>query len=211
MSRSALGTTWVGVRGSLAPVSLALLAIVALLLVRQNRVLRDALREQRALARSPRSLAYVPAFRAASLGGDSLTVGERNDGGRQVLFVFETTCPFCEASLPEWRRVAAVLDTLSQPRTAVIAVAVDTSDAAVRRYAHDRAFPFPVVRFPSNKVKTMYRARSVPSTMVLNAEGRVVYAHVGVLTGAAVGDSVLAAVRYKAAPAAAPGVRAGLQ
>ena len=198
---------WRVVRPGAAPAALALLALVALLLVRQNRSLRDTLREQRSLARSPRSLAYLPAFRSISLKGDSMTVGERTDGGRQVLFVFRTTCPFCEASLPEWRRVAAVLDTLSQPHTDVIAIALDTNARALDDYVRRHELLYPIVRFPSVKFQAMYRASAVPATIVLNSEGRVVYAHLGVLDTRAVSDSVLAAVRYKSTTTAS-GVRA---
>jgi hypothetical protein len=43
----------------------------------------------------------------------------------------------------------------------------------------------------------MYRANTVPITMVIDGAGRVIYARMGVLDGDAAKDSIIAAVRWR--------------
>jgi hypothetical protein len=50
-----------------------------------------------------------------------------------------------------------------------------------------------VVRFPEPRLARLYRAAVVPQTVVLNSEGRVLYARTGLLDSAAALDSVFRA------------------
>src|SRR5690606_17278144 len=141
----------------------------------------------------PQPGAYVPTVRTLTLEGDTVTLGEAADGGRQVLFVFTTTCPYCRATLPTWNRIAGTLDTLSTPRIAVFGVSVDSSDIA-GTFAAEHGLRFPVVRLTRPKDRVLYRTGRVPETRVLDAHGRIVYAGAGVLdTGAVVACGIAAA------------------
>src|SRR5690606_20371898 len=142
----------------------------------------------------PQPGAYVPTVRTLTLEGDTVTLGEAADGGRQVLFVFTTTCPYCRATLPTWNRIAGTLDTLSTPRIAVFGVSVNSSDIA-GTFAAEHGLRFPVVRLTRPKDRVLYRTGRVPETRVLDAHGRIVYTRAGVLDTDAVVDSVIAAAR----------------
>lgn len=54
-----------------------------------------------------------------------------------------------------------------------------------------------VVPLHSPRVVSLFRATSVPVTMVVNHDGRVLYAHRGVFEAGAVEDSVRVALRWK--------------
>jgi peroxiredoxin len=136
----------------------------------------------------------VPAFPARTLAGDTLTIGESvNPGGGQVLFVFTTTCQFCRATLPVWASLADSLVRLNGGRIQVVALSLDSVDQS-RRYASEHRLGYPVATFPTGKLRRLYRAGSVPQTVVLDAWGVVRYAYVGQLGPGPVLDSVYRAV-----------------
>lgn len=174
------------------------------MLARQNVELRQRLEQVRRDATQPRAGLFAPTFTAVSLDGTQRTIGERGDGGRQLLLFFTTTCAYCRASLPAWRELSAVADSLVSPRVEVIGVVLDSAHRAPA-YAAEHALPYPVVPLASPKLRSLYRARSVPLVMVVDHDGRVLFARTGVLEdGAAAVDSVRRAMTtLRRAPAAA--------
>ena len=181
------------VRGLVGATLFAALGLVVLL-ARQNGALAERATRLERRAFEPYPGMWVPTVTATTLDGAPLVVGERTDGARQLLFVFSTTCPYCEASLPAWREIATAAAAPPEPRTVVTGIVVDSGDADAYRRAH--GFGFPVARFPSAKARSMYRMRSVPLVLLLDAEGRVLYSRTGVLRDRTATDSVLAAVRW---------------
>jgi len=148
---------------------------------------------------------FMPAFTASTLeDGRAATIGSTPGEGRQVLLVYTTTCRYCLASLPSWKKIAATLDTMSTVRAEVFGVSLDSVEAT-RKYAQRHALPYPTVRFPDDKVTSMYRAAAVPVTLVLDEQGRTLYSRVGQLSDQVAIDSVIAAVKWKPAPRPAPG------
>ena len=142
------------------------------------------------LASTLHSGSVVPAFRAATLNGDSVTIGEApGPDTRQVLFVLTTTCPYCKATLPVWSRLADSLTRLPNHSIQVIAISLDSLQAT-RRFVTEHALSYPVVTFPSPRLRRLYRAGAVPMTVVLDKDGRVLHARTGLLDVPAVLDSI---------------------
>lgn len=136
----------------------------------------------------------VPAFTTTTLSGDTVTIGEGPEGSRAVLYLFTTTCPYCRASLQTWQEIA---DSLSPaPDVQAFGISLDSTHLAVR-YAGDHDLRFPILRFPSDKLRRMYGGKLVPETIVLDENGRVIWSRVGALSDAASRDSVLDAVRWR--------------
>ncbi|HEX8904295.1 MAG TPA: TlpA disulfide reductase family protein, partial [Longimicrobiaceae bacterium] len=144
--------------------------------------------------REPLPNSFMPSFQTQTLDGHPVTIGQLPQAGRQVLFVYTTTCPYCKATLPAWKRIAGVVDTMTRPRAQVYGVSLDSADVT-QRYAARNALPYPTVRFPDERLISMYRAGAVPLTLVLDETGRTVYARVGELSARAAIDSVIAAVK----------------
>lgn len=166
-------------RLALAVVALVVASGLVVVLAERQVALRHAYDDLRAKARLPYRGLAVPTFRGSTVHGDSITVGELPDSaGRQLLFVFTTTCPFCRATLPVW---AALTDSIASSHGAgveVIGIALDSASAAAS-YAAEHQLPFPVLTFPDRKTAQLYRARAVPQTVVLNQWGEVLFAHKG--------------------------------
>jgi|SRR5258708_6973349 len=181
-------------------VALALVVVLGI----ETRSLRAAYQDLGNRAREPHAGIFVPTFRAAALRGDSLTVGEMRGSGRQVVFVLTTTCPYCRASLPAWRKITSDADTVRSTHVEVLGISWDSIEPT-RRYAADHGLRFPIVRFPERKLGVLYRARAVPVTIVLDSMGRVLFGHVGVLTDALARDSVWPAIRFRPTPPAKTG------
>lgn len=173
--------------------SAALIAASTLVLLLSSR-LRDLsadYREFRLLSTMPHSGGVVPTFQTVTLAGASVTVGEVDDSlARQLLFVFNTTCPYCRGIIPLWQHMADSLEGLG--RVQVLAISLDAADTT-RQYIREHRLRYPVLTFPTSKLKRLYRAVAVPQTVVLDWKGTVLYARTGTMDSASL-DSVYAAV-----------------
>ena len=178
-------------------IALIVVSGLVLLLSRRLRDLSADYRELRRLTILPHAGTVVPTFRAVTLAGDSVTVGELTDSAsRAVLYVFNTTCPYCRVMIPTWHQMADSLARLGRVR--VLAISLHPADTT-RRYAADHALRYPVLTFPELKLERLYRAVAVPQTVVLDWTGTVLYAKTGTLDSAAL-DSVYAAVADRSRP-----------
>lgn len=194
-------------------VALALAAALVVWLGRDKQSLLAENAQLRERILSPYPGMYMPAFRTATLDGAPVTVGEAASGERQVLFVFTTTCQYCKATLPAWSRIAREARTPGGAAPTVLGVSLDSVDVT-RKYAAEHRLGYPVVRMADPKLVAMYRAGSVPLTLVLDEQGRTIHSRLGEISAPAAIDSVIAAVRWKPttpAPAPAAAAEAGKQ
>lgn len=169
---------------------LAVATGLVVVLARRLRSLSEAYVEIQRLSTALHTGSVVPTFWTATLGGDSITVGEAADtASRQLLFFFTTTCPYCKATLPVWAEVADSAAKLGPGLVQVVAISLDSA-AATRAYVAEHRLQYPVVLFPDWRMTRLYRAGRVPTTVVLNGEGTVLYARVGLLRERMVRDSI---------------------
>lgn len=177
-------------------------ALVVVLGVQKNRLIDQVEETQVQLRRArtePLPGQYMPAFTAQTLEGGTATIGEMPAEGRQVLLMYTTSCPFCLSSIPAWKQITAAVDTMKSIRATVYGVSLDSVDAT-RQYITRHGLPYPTLRFPNEKVSSMYRAGTVPVTLVIDEQGRTVYSRTGELKEKAAIDSVIAAIRWRPAP-----------
>ncbi|MFQ5688895.1 MAG: peroxiredoxin family protein [Gemmatimonadota bacterium] len=177
-------------RARLLPhVALAVAAVLVVLLARRDLVRQREYTRLLRRAMNPHPGLFVPTFTARTLEGDTITLGHPGPGRAQLLFFFTTTCPYCRASIPAVRRIAA-----AQVRGRVVAISLD-SLLATRAYAREHALHYPVVPLPERKLADLYRVRRVPLVLVIGEGDEVVYARAGILEGPEAVDSVLEALR----------------
>jgi len=171
-------------------VVLGLAAILLVILGMQTRALRRDVRRLEGAQHLLHPGDVVPALRVARSDGDSITLGAGPDPV-QVLFVLSTTCPYCEATLPQWDTIAGRL--LGTRGVVVYGVSLDPDSATVA-YAARHGMRFPIVRFARARDAGTYRAIGSPITLVVDSSGTVLYARGSVLTGAATDSVVKAAL-----------------
>jgi len=176
----------------LLPLALGLACVLVVVLALQNRALGRKQSDLVLRTASPHPGLFVPTASLRSLDGEHVTIGEPRPGGQQILFVFTTTCQYCLASLPAWESIATRARS-TRPGVEVYGVSLDSVDAT-RQYVATHSLSYPTVLFPPGKLPSLYRTRNVPLTMIIDADGRVAYARVGMLSEQTVVDSVLAAM-----------------
>jgi len=178
-------------------IALAVGSGLIVVLARQNGDLRAEAALQRRRAIYPRAGQYVPSHRVATMGGDSVTLGAGPRGEKQILLFFESKCGFCKADAPTWNDVALRIARTPYDSIRVFGVSVDTSNLAASRYAVDHAFAFPVVRLASTRWISLFRAPAVPTIMLIDSDGKILFARSGELGKRAGVDSLLALIAAK--------------
>lgn len=169
-------------------------AVLVLLGLKHRRLREDFIDHRRADGRLQAGM-YVPAFHGTSVTNDSIAVGAPPFSGRQVVVLLTAACPFCRQSLPSWNALASALAAVPQGTVATRLVGLTTDSLPVAEsYAMQHKLGFPLVPFPSRKHVALYRAFTVPQTIVLDWDGRVLHSRHGVVESKAAIDSVIAAV-----------------
>lgn len=136
---------------------------------------------------------YVPRVAVRSLDGRARELGQPL-GDSQVVFFFTTTCPHCRASLPQLKLAAAQLQAASGGGAELIGVAF-ASPEQTRRYADEHGLGFPLIAHDDRRTSALFRARKVPSLLVIGRDGRVRYQHVGAIDSKQTLRELLRAVR----------------
>lgn len=117
---------------------------------------------------------YVP-IAVAQGANDTIALGK--PAVAQVLFFYNTTCPFCRASLPSIKRLTAALASAS-PRTPLIGVsrhALPETQAYVER----ERLGLPAYSLLDERSIALFHAASVPTLMVVSSEGKITYVRNG--------------------------------
>jgi peroxiredoxin len=189
----------VGAMSVVAATVVALTAGVVTMLGVEVRSLRRYERQVRQMKAFPYAGQWVPTVRLATIGGDSVTVGETVAGRAQVLVAFSTTCQFCLATLPQWKWLTDSLNRDARRRFDVVWISASSWDST-RAYVRRHDIGADVAKMPPGKLAAIYKLRAVPLTVVLDRWGRVEHAHASVFANNAAMDSVFVAA-YRAAAA----------
>lgn len=117
----------------------------------------------------------APRFAALSLAGDSLIVG--NVGGVTLLNVWATWCTSCKEEFSELERYRK---TFAANGLRVVAVSVDQGgDVKVRKFVEAQGAQFPVAHDAEARIQSMYGVGGLPTTYLLDAQGKVLWRAVG--------------------------------
>jgi peroxiredoxin len=161
------------------------------LLAWQNRALRGERLELMDRVRLPYAGLHLPEIEARGLDGEPVRLSARH-GQPQMLVYFNTSCPYCLASLPAWESLRVELETAGG--LVVLGLSLDPADRT-RVYAAQHDLRFPVALLEDERARALYRTILVPQVVLVDGEGRVRYARPGVLEpGSPALDSILAAV-----------------
>jgi peroxiredoxin len=178
------------------PVASFLAAILVVLLAKELREVRGEYGAVVAQARFLEAGTFVPEFRGRALTGERVIIAAEGDHQPRLLFLFNTSCPHCEASVPAWQRIAELVRRDSLPE--VVGISTDAVEAT-QQYASRHRLKFPSVTLEGPRAMHLYRASIVPQTVIVGKDGRVVYARVGRLDSEIAIDSVVDALRRERA------------
>lgn len=119
--------------------------------------------------------ASVPAYAAATLGGDTVRVGGSEEP--TILNVWATWCVACQEEM-------AALDSLSREFKSrgvrVIGVSVDEGETErVRRFATTNHLGFTIAHDPAASIERSYQVVGVPTTFVVGRDGKLLWKRTG--------------------------------
>lgn len=172
-------------------IALTAASVLVVVLASQKRDLLDRIDLLTSRIRDPFPGLYVPTVTLPSVGGDTITLGNASPGAVQVLFVFSTTCQFCKASLPAWKRISG--EFANSEKVQVVGISLDSVEAT-SRYLMENGIRLPVVSFTDRRLRALYRAQITPQTLIVDAEGKVSFTRIGAVTETGAIDSIIAAV-----------------
>jgi hypothetical protein len=129
---------------------------------------------------------YAPGFFGHTADGREIEV---SGSKALVILLLRSDCEYSRRSMATWRSLAERLDPEGTGTVVVIRNGL-SPDMDVDSGRADTLLP--VVSFPSRRTKAMYRGTLVPQTLVIDGDGLVRYAKLGVFESTAALDSVLA-------------------
>ncbi|WP_346353301.1 TlpA disulfide reductase family protein [Azotosporobacter soli] len=118
----------------------------------------------------------IPLFNASDLNGQSVQVGM--PGKPYVLNFWATWCPPCREELPELNQFAKQYSANVEFK----AINIQESGDAVGAFLSNNGYDFPVLLDAEGNIARDFRIRSVPTTLVVDAQGVIRYRKTGTVT-----------------------------
>ncbi|MFD0715647.1 peroxiredoxin family protein [Paenibacillus sp. GCM10027626] len=123
----------------------------------------------------------APDFTLQAFEGEDLTLSSFR-GEKVILNLWASWCPPCRAEMPDMQ---AFYEDHQANGIKVLAVNLTAAEKAVEDVAvfvDEYKLTFPVAMDDQNAVAEMYRVRSIPSTFILDEEGKIIQKIVGPMT-----------------------------
>lgn len=119
----------------------------------------------------------APAWKLKDLNGKTISSSDFK-GKVVVLDFWATWCPPCRAEIPGF---VELQDQYRKDGVVVIGASVDDSDqtAAVRKFAEKFRINYPVALADQDTVRTFGGIAAVPTTFIIDQQGRIVSRHLG--------------------------------
>ena len=97
--------------------------------------------------------------------------------GKVVFLNFWATwCPPCQEEMPSMEKL---YQRLKSQGLEILAVDLGEDSGTVQQFIRDRSYTFPVLLDMDNKVGSLYGIRSIPSTFIIDREGKIISMIVG--------------------------------
>lgn len=119
-------------------------------------------------------------YEAPSLDGSTFRVSDHK--GKVVLInAWATWCGPCRYEIPELKRLH---QEYADDGLVIVGVSVDMGGAepAVRQFVKVNAIGYPIVLDPQSRVTAMLRTTSIPTSVMLDRNGNVVWRHIGIVS-----------------------------
>lgn len=122
----------------------------------------------------------APDFLLPSLAGESTKSLSASHGKVRYIDFWASWCPPCRVSVPE---IAALHEELGDDRFEVIAINVDERVADAIAFLKRYPMPYEVLSDPQGRIAAAWSLPGMPTSFVIDHEGRVTLVHVGFKRG----------------------------
>ena len=126
----------------------------------------------------------APKFSVKALTGEDVSVEAK--GKPYIINFWATWCPPCQAEIPD----LAAFYAAHRETVDFYAVNLQEEAPAVQKFLTERQAELPVVLDAKGKAAALYGVRAIPTTVVVNAEGTVIYRKTGGVTKAELEDVI---------------------
>jgi peroxiredoxin len=122
----------------------------------------------------------APDFEVTTTDGHKFRLSEQR--GKVVLVnFFATWCPPCRAEMPYLQK--EVFEKVKSDRFVMIALGREHDNAEVARFKEERRLGFPMAGDPGRSAFALYAEKSIPRTVVVDTDGRVIFQSIGFSEG----------------------------
>ena len=122
----------------------------------------------------------APHFVLPVLGGETTKSLSDSHGKVRYIDFWASWCPPCRASVPD---IVALQEALGGERFEVVAINVDARIDDALRFLEHYPMSYDVLSDPRGKTAEAYALPGMPTSFVLDPEGRVTLVHVGYRPG----------------------------
>jgi peroxiredoxin len=157
-------------------VAIALLAVFTIFITWQVKRL-----EKNVLLRTAASVMIsksAPEFTLPTLSGDRISLADYRGKKTVVVSYWASWCGPCKVELPELREFYKRYHKAGA-NFEVLAISIDEEKANAEKYAAAEKLPFPVLFDPQSKTADAYSVEGIPTMFVIDKDGKIVHAHVG--------------------------------
>jgi peroxiredoxin len=114
----------------------------------------------------------APAFTLSDLNGSTISLLSLR-GKVVFLNVWATWCPVCRREMPALEQLHK--DLKHRQDFQLLAVSEDQNQGAVASFIEKNGYTFRVLLDPDNRLEAMYNVRGLPTTLIVNRQGVIVW------------------------------------
>jgi peroxiredoxin len=127
----------------------------------------------------PQQEMYAPGFSSKNINGEQISLASQK--GKVVLLnLWATWCPPCRAEMPSMERLYG---KLKDTNFTILAASTPTPPRETREkvigFVNEFNYSFPVLIDTSQEIASQYGSGSIPTSWIIDAEGKVVARFVG--------------------------------
>ncbi len=117
----------------------------------------------------------VPQFSLTTVDGNDFLLP---DNGKVTLInFFATWCGPCQIELPHIEQIW--LANKNDQHFRLLVIGREETNESVREYRDNKGFTFPIAADPDREVYSLFASESIPRTLVVSPDGRIVYSKAG--------------------------------
>lgn len=120
----------------------------------------------------------APVLSLPALDGHTVSLADYRGKENVLIAYWASWCSPCRAEMPILNRLYNGLKNSSQ-EFEILAVSVDEDRAAAEKFAREANMTYPVLLDPGQKTVDAFHVESVPSLVIVDRDGKIVYGHSG--------------------------------
>lgn len=160
-------------------VAVAVLAVFTVWIDRRAKSLEESLGNSRSPALSGKA---APNFSLPALDGHAVSMADYRGKKKVVVAFWASWCGPCRSEMPALAKLYAV-GHKPDSDFELLAISVDDDRAAAAQFAEQMKMAYPVLLDADMKAAGDFQVESIPSTFLVEPDGKISYARVGYVIG----------------------------